>query len=144
MARKETAAQGAVLRELEYLQNCGLLMYERTNNFSGFITRYRGGEAFTRRVSSGKRGSSDIKVYLPGGITLHLEMKSEKGTLRPEQRAWRDALAALGHKYAVCREVDDLWNILSVMCPAAFGTRFLEMNCPAPIFNPDQLSCRTR
>ena len=29
-------------------------------------------------------------------------------------------------------------------CCAAYETRFLEMNRPAPIFNPDQLSCRTR
>lgn len=37
-----------------------------------------------------------------------IELKTEKGRLSPEQKAWRDRFFALGGKWAVCRSYEEV------------------------------------
>jgi hypothetical protein len=61
---------------------------------------------FGRWVSFGLKGSADILGILRGGRFLAIETKTATG-LRPEQRAFRDMVTAMGGLYVVARSVDD-------------------------------------
>ena len=54
-----------------------------------------------------KTGLADIFVWSPGRF-LALELKSGKNTTSDAQDAFRDALHALVHSYAVCWTVEDV------------------------------------
>jgi hypothetical protein len=43
-----------------------------------------------RKVSFSITGQCDIAGYIRGGRVIEIELKSEKGTLEPEQEVWRD------------------------------------------------------
>lgn len=67
-----------------------------------------------RFLRFGKKGSSDFLVYIQNGITIHLEVKNEKGKLSEAQEDFRDRVNSLGHVYRVVRsykEFDDLFNV---------------------------------
>jgi hypothetical protein len=69
-----------------------------------------------------KPGIPDIFLPVGRGIYhgLFIEMKSEKGTVRKNQKEWHDALRTQGYKVEVCRGCDQaikeiqeylkLWN----------------------------------
>lgn len=57
-------------------------------------------------------GLEDLQVYLHGGKTLFLELKSMKGKQSPAQRVRQDELLWLGHSYYVVRCVEDLAECL--------------------------------
>lgn len=57
-------------------------------------------------------GFPDLCVMHSLGRVGFLEVKREGEKLRPEQEQWRDALATLGHKYAVVRSVEDVRETL--------------------------------
>lgn len=65
-----------------------------------------------------RRGTPDIFICLPEGRIAWLEMKAAKGSLSPEQKAFRDKVLALGHFWAVAKTVDEAlehltkWNAL--------------------------------
>lgn len=75
----------------------------------------------TQRMITGKRlkragtqaGYPDLILYAPGGRVGHLELKSAKGRLSPNQKAVRFALEALGQNYAVVTHTDDVKAALS-------------------------------
>lgn len=52
-------------------------------------------------------GVSDLILLLGRGghNALCIEMKSEKGALRPTQREWRDLVERYGSRYVVCRDI---------------------------------------
>lgn len=50
-----------------------------------------------------KRGEADIRVYLPGGRLLLIELKGEGGSLSPPQRERHPILAALNHPVTVIK-----------------------------------------
>lgn len=54
-----------------------------------------------------KTGLADIFVWSPSRF-LALELKAGKNTTSDAQDAFRDALHALGHSYAVCWKVEDV------------------------------------
>lgn len=66
-------------------------------------------------VAYGFKGSPDIIGMTKTGRFLGIECKSDTGTLRPEQKAFRDATALNGGLYIVARSIDDLeawkWEI---------------------------------
>lgn len=54
-----------------------------------------------------QRGTPDMFFCLPGGRVGWLELKNGKGSLQPEQKAFRDRVVALGHLWAMARSVDE-------------------------------------
>lgn len=117
---KESIIQTHITSHLRYLENCGVLLFERTNNFKGAVLRRSKKGTTTGYLKTGKTGSTDIKVYLPYGKTLHLEIKNEKGRQSPEQIEWQGKLERLKHIYRVVRSTDQLKSILVEICPEVF------------------------
>lgn len=54
-----------------------------------------------------RRGTPDIFICLPEGRIAWLEMKAHKGTLSPDQKAFRDKVLALGHHWGMARSIDE-------------------------------------
>lgn len=57
-------------------------------------------------------GWPDLLVYGSQGRIGHLEIKAPKGTLSEAQKAAQADLEVMGHKYAVCRSLDDVIDAL--------------------------------
>ncbi len=60
-----------------------------------------------------RRGTPDIFVCLPAGKVAWLEMKAAKGSLSPEQKAFREKVEALGHYYGVAKTVTEAIEYLT-------------------------------
>lgn len=58
-----------------------------------------------------RRGLPDIMVWAPGYF-LGVELKAGSNTATEDQRAFGQAMAALGHGYAVVRSVEQLVDVL--------------------------------
>lgn len=52
-------------------------------------------------------GFPDLLVYGPNQLIGHIEVKTPKGTVQDTQKRCRAWLEGLGHKYAICRSVED-------------------------------------
>jgi hypothetical protein len=74
-------------------------------------------------------GFADLLV-LCDGCVLFLELKSAKGGLRPEQEAFRDAVLAQGHGWALVRSLDDA---LGALADHGFTTRVASPRLPSPV-----------
>lgn len=60
-----------------------------------------------------RRGTPDLCFMLPGGRVGWLEMKAAKGSLSPEQKAFRDKASFLGHSWAMARSIDEALAFLT-------------------------------
>lgn len=58
-----------------------------------------------------RRGLPDVMVWAPGYF-LGVELKAGTNTATDDQRAFGQAMAALGHGYAVVRSVEQLVDVL--------------------------------
>ncbi len=58
-----------------------------------------------------RRGLPDVMVWAPGYF-LGVELKAGSNTATEDQRAFGQAMAALGHGYAVVRSVEQLVDVL--------------------------------
>jgi len=67
-------------------------------------------------------GFADLMVLCDGRV-LFLELKSLKGKLSPEQEAFRDAVLAQGHAWALVRSLDDA---LGALADHGFTTRVVQ------------------
>lgn len=62
----------------------------------------------TRRMIRGcESGTPDILVMLDGGRCVWLECKTDKGRVTETQKSWHTMAAALGHRVAIARSVED-------------------------------------
>lgn len=61
-----------------------------------------------------RKGVADIHhPYAHGGYhSLWIELKTERGKLRPEQREFLKEMSSTGHMAVVCRSVDEAWDLL--------------------------------
>ncbi len=57
-------------------------------------------------------GAADLILFMPGGGTLHLELKTERGRLSENQKRMRDRLAALGHDYRLAYGFEDAVRVV--------------------------------
>jgi VRR-NUC domain len=60
------------------------------------------------------KGVSDLVVVLPREV-LFVELKTPRGRLRPEQREFGMRLNALGHRWAVWRDLQDARNTFKAL-----------------------------
>ena len=67
-------------------------------------------------------GFADLIVLCEGRV-LFLELKSRKGKLSPTQEAFRDAVLAQGHGWALVRNLDDA---LGALADHGFTTRVVQ------------------
>ena len=58
------------------------------------------------------KGIADITLHLPKGVTLCLELKTERGKQSKEQIEVENKLMKLGHNYLVVRSLDMLKEIM--------------------------------
>lgn len=99
MMQRETEAQIAVAKYLDYR---GLLY---TASAAGMHTSAK--QARIHKAMGVKKGFPDLLIFEPvmsdGCIGTAIEMKSEKGYARPEQKVWLEELASRGWKTAICK-----------------------------------------
>ena len=62
-------------------------------------------------------------MVLCDGRMLFLELKSQKGRLSPDQEAFRDAVQAQGHGWALVRSLNDA---LGALADHGFTTRIVQ------------------
>jgi len=58
-------------------------------------------------------GDPDLRLSLPGGRTIFIEVKSEVGRLSDAQKTAHDKLTKLGFGVYVCRSIDDLREVIN-------------------------------
>ena len=64
-------------------------------------------------IRFGKSGSADFLVFLNGGHTLHMEVKTAKGKQTQNQIDYQERVESLGHTYRVVRSVKEAFIELS-------------------------------
>jgi hypothetical protein len=101
----EKVVQSQIIAYLELWEPLYLIV-ERSNAGQSF-------DAAGRRITLGKAGTSDLKVYLRDGRTIHMEVKRSKaGKLNDNQIAMRETLTGLGHTYVVVWSVECIQTLL--------------------------------
>ena len=104
---KESALLKSITDYLQYLENMGRLYFVR-NNSGAFVGEYKGKKRFVR---FGKKGSSDIIIYLKGGKVIFIEAKTEKGEQTANQIAFERLIKTLGYDYHVVRSFEEFDKI---------------------------------
>lgn len=88
----------------EYLEAKRIFFWRQNN-----IPVRLGDGSFRSMPKYSKRGVPDIIVILPpDGMFLAIEVKRPEGVLSEHQKAFRDALVALGGRYVVANSLDDI------------------------------------
>jgi len=103
--QSEAEIQKAIIAELI---KCGWLVIR----FNSVVTQEHGRfvRAYTIENSGKSAGVSDL-IAFKGGRYLFLEVKTEKGTLNPNQIAFRDLAARHGCTVHVVRSVEDAYRV---------------------------------
>lgn len=58
-------------------------------------------------------GAADLFLAVPGEKPgLFIEMKTDKGRQRPEQKAFEQSVTAAGYGYEVCRSLEQFQNVV--------------------------------
>jgi len=83
-------------------------------------------------------GFADLMVLCEGCV-LFLELKSLKGRLSPAQEAFRDAMLAQGHGWALVRSLDEA---LGALADHGFTTRVVQTGVSASEFGDGQRASR--
>lgn len=110
MRNEETNIQNKIMLEMS---SRGAMVWR---NQTG---KFRAMNEPTRIISVGQKGSADILACLPTVITLDMvgktlgvfvavEVKTELGKQRPDQKSWQDAFEKHGGRYILARSVHDL------------------------------------
>ena len=113
---KEAELKLAVSQYLEYKTNLGELYADRLN--SGAIYEKRGDRVYGVKLC--REGTADFMVLKGRGAFLgqrlesliFLELKSDKGKQRPEQREFQKLVEAQGASYFIIRSIEELQTIL--------------------------------
>lgn len=96
---------GAVMSENELLRS----VLDMARLFGLMTAHFRTAQArsgnFVTAVQGDGKGYPDLTIAGPGGV-LFRELKSARGVLSPEQKRWRDRLAASGADFAVWQPAD--------------------------------------
>lgn len=96
-----------VKKVLNNLQDMGFLAFRRIHTMPVF----RAGMVMT--PNKDMRGLEDVQIYLIGGRTLYLELKSAQGKQSVYQKQREQELKNLGHQYYVIRDIDSFFGVLA-------------------------------
>ena len=106
------ATEAQTLRAiLDYLTLKGVL-HIRLNPTKPFTDRRTSHLRFAP-VRQGQAGAPDILLFLPGGRTVGVEVKSATGRQSPAQRLWQVNLEAAGVTYILARGLEDVMEVLT-------------------------------
>ena len=107
---KESEIQSQIIDYLQFMENVGILFFQRTNNIP--VSQTQNGKRVFRRMAKGqKKGFPDI-VVLKNGVSIGLEVKTETGKQSKEQKAMENLMKKNGGKYYIVRSVKDVMDIL--------------------------------
>ena len=79
--------------------------------------RWKYRHARTDKRTTEEVGTEDFTIFLPGGVTLHLECKARGGKQSPEQLAWAKQLEMLEHRLYVVTSFDKFLEIVRKELP---------------------------
>lgn len=89
----------------KFIEERQMLFHVDNNSYNGIIGN--------RKKSLGVvKGISDFIFILPNGRTAFIEMKTEKGYQKPEQREFMHKVCERGHEYYICRSVDQFKTLI--------------------------------
>jgi hypothetical protein len=93
-------------------QQLQTLILARLNLIPG-VYAYRNNTGVARTATGGAvrfgvPGQADISGVLPGGRRLEVEVKTPRGRVSPEQRAWGERMTAAGAVYILARCLTDV------------------------------------
>jgi hypothetical protein len=86
-----------------------------------------------------EKGASDIALYLPEGITLHLEFKTEVGKQSKEQKDMQKRLEYLDHHYYVVRSVKEVFDCIAIGTSSYYRTECLDKAKTNTTYDPNVL-----
>lgn len=66
------------------------------------------------KAEGARSGVADLCFMLPAGRVAWLEMKAKEGSLKPEQKMFRDRALSLGHLWATAKSVDEALEHLTM------------------------------
>lgn len=84
-----------------------------------------------RNHAAAMSGMADLLIFLPRGVTLHVELKSATGKQMPHQKDWEEQLRKYGHHYRCINSTEEFAEEL-----LKFGvdvTKYRWNNLPNPI-----------
>lgn len=102
----EANTQNAIIDYLEAKR----LVYLRFNPLKPIIRRK---QITFAPLKPSQKGAPDLIVFLPGGTTVFLEIKSERGKQSDEQLLWEKKAKEAGYAYHVVRSVDEAIEAIS-------------------------------
>ena len=107
-AAAETKLQIAVIELLEAAKVPGVVYWHTPNG-----GRRSKREAATFKAMGVRAGVVDLIISQPGGVMRYLELKSPRGTVSAEQRAFMTAMEQNGHRTGVARSLDEAAALLT-------------------------------
>ena len=88
----------------EHLQ-AAIVIWLRQNGFAFEVgmegVRLSKSQRSKAKIQGMEPGRCDLKVLLPGGRTVHIELKRAGGRVSPDQKRWHDQLRGLGFEVHV-------------------------------------------
>jgi hypothetical protein len=106
-SEKEADLLVNVKKILDLFKLQGLLSYRRMH----VMPVMRGAGRFS--VNKDMAGIEDLQIYLYGGKTIYMELKTKKGKQSDAQLQREEELLTLLHDYVVIRSVDELIKCLN-------------------------------
>jgi len=109
----EKILQRTLIKQLEYLQAMGRLVFIRVN--SGVVfSEYKGARHMIRMASP---GTSDLILFGPDGRVVFLELKGDKGRQSPAQKAFQASVERLKYRYVLAKDHATAWAAIEwAMC----------------------------
>ena len=110
----EDRLQIAVTQLLDYMQHSLKFIWFHVANEGGIKLPIQ--VCRKRKAMGVKAGVPDIILIKPGGQVIQIELKTAKGQLNSNQRAWRNRSRELEIPYYICRSIDEVKAIVEKEC----------------------------
>jgi hypothetical protein len=74
-----------------------------------------------------RRGLPDLTLYLPDGVSLQLELKTDKGKQSDDQILVESQLKHLEHNYNIIRTVQSVFDLIIINTPLDYRTKQFDL-----------------